>query len=738
MTVVPLPPRQEAEAAAGIPQAVRPLPSRRGPWLLPYVFLGFAVVSGVLAVIFREQAGIPGLVLVAALTIACVGFMVATLQPAPAGAKRRDRLKGLVLDCLPDAVAVTNREGVIVLANEAYRTAFKLADGSAAGPDLLFGGVSETASRLFRLMRAAVDGETAAISMTVGPNGPREAVGRELHVSVMPLKGVRGLALWRVADQRPVLAPAGVPSTVLSFNRPSQETTPVDDVRIPDTSSPEKSLNPLHYLAHAPMGVAVLDTEGRILEANAALASLAELSAASLPGMMLCDLFLEADQADVRDRLQASLPINPLELRFKGASKRTGQMFLSPLDQEIQGRRIAYVVDTTEQKSIELQFAQALKMQAVGQLAGGVAHDFNNLLTVVLGFAELLLQRHKPGDPSFADLMQIKNNASRAARLVGQLLAFSRRQVLQPKVFYVHELLNDLSEMLRRTLTERVQLLTQFGREGWCVRVDDSQFSNMIMNLALNARDAMPEGGRLSITTSNLTLVDTLRTELVEVPAGDYVLIEVTDSGSGIPKEILGKIFEPFFTTKGQGKGTGLGLSMVYGFVKQSGGFIFPESEPGVGTTFRIYLPRHLGDELPVTAREENEKGLQRDLTGKGTILLVEDEDAVRTFAARALSMRGYTVLEANGGEAALDIVKGHKGVIRLLITDVVMPNMDGPTLAKELKRLRGDLKVIFISGYAEDAFKRAHENPESVQFLAKPFSLKQLAAKVKDVIESA
>jgi two-component system cell cycle sensor histidine kinase/response regulator CckA len=228
-----------------------------------------------------------------------------------------------------------------------------------------------------------------------------------------------------------------------------------------------------------------------------------------------------------------------------------------------------------------------------------------------------------------------------------------------------------------------------------------------------------------------------MRTDGFEVPAGDYVVIEVADTGEGISKEILGKIFEPFFTTKGQGKGTGLGLSMVYGFVKQTGGFIFPESEVGKGTTFRIYLPRYSGTEQSSTVSEDAERAPQRDLTGRGTILLVEDEDAVRSFAARALTMRGYSVLEANEGGPALEIVRAHSGPINLLITDVVMPNMDGPTLAREAKILRPDMRIIFISGYAEDAFRRADENPESVHFLPKPFSLKQLAAKVKDVVEA-
>jgi two-component system cell cycle sensor histidine kinase/response regulator CckA len=603
-------------------------------------------------------------------------------------------------------------------------------------PDVILGGVTESAARLFRLSRAAAEGESATVVMPVGPSAPTGA-GLSYNVSIAPIRGARSLALWRFGA---LVAPPA-PQNVVPLEERRALLVPQVPAK-PEPSPPGEMLDHLmSFFAYAPIGIAFVTAEGDVDEANEALGQLVGVKAEDLRGRSFATLFTEADRKEIFERLKSAQgiePLEPLDVSCMGQGKRSAQLFLARIGvNDGAVSTVAYLIETTAQKSIELQFAQALKMQAVGQLAGGIAHDFNNLLTVVLGFTELLLQRHKPGDPSFADLMQIRNNAARAARLVGQLLAFSRRQVLQPKVFYVEDLLNEISDMLRRILTENVQLSTEFGREVWPVKVDESQFSNMIMNLAVNAKDAMAGGGKVTIRTSNMSLAHSMRTDGFEVPAGDYVVIEVADTGEGISKEILGKIFEPFFTTKGQGKGTGLGLSMVYGFVKQTGGFIFPESEVGKGTTFRIYLPRYSGTEQSSTVSEDAERAPQRDLTGRGTILLVEDEDAVRSFAARALTMRGYSVLEANEGGPALEIVRAHSGPINLLITDVVMPNMDGPTLAREAKILRPDMRIIFISGYAEDAFRRADENPESVHFLPKPFSLKQLAAKVKDVVEA-
>ncbi|MDH3792533.1 MAG: response regulator, partial [Rhodospirillales bacterium] len=395
---------------------------------------------------------------------------------------------------------------------------------------------------------------------------------------------------------------------------------------------------------------------------------------------------------------------------------------------------VAHFIDTTEQKNLEKQFVQSQKMQAVGQLAGGIAHDFNNLLTAMIGFSDLLLLRHRPGDQSFADIMQIKQNANRAANLVRQLLAFSRQQTLQAKVLNVTDILAELSHLLRRLIGENIDLKMVHGRDLGMVKADQGQLEQVIINLAVNARDAMPEGGTLTIRTGTVHLSRTTKRKGETMLAGDYTQIEVTDSGSGMTRENLDRIFDPFFTTKEVGAGTGLGLSTVYGIVKQTGGFVFVASKPGAGTTFTILLPCHAETQSDaVDAKLPAEPVI--DQSGSGTLLLVEDEDAVRAFSARALRSKGYDVLEARSGEAALELLGEQQKPIDLLITDVVMPRIDGPTLVREVRGQRPDLKVIFISGYAEDAFRKRLDQGAGIHFLPKPFSLKQLAGKVKEVM---
>jgi len=500
------------------------------------------------------------------------------------------------------------------------------------------------------------------------------------------------------------------------------------------------------FFNSAPIGIATVDREGRIANANSAF--LAYVGEGVERGVCLADLIAEEDRAAVADCLsharEGRLSGPPVEVRLVNRSERVGQLYASRVDAGEEGGSTAiYLIDATEQKSLELQFAQSQKMQAIGQLAGGVAHDFNNLLTAIIGFCDLLLARHHAGDPSFADVMQIKQNANRAANLTRQLLAFSRRQTLRPKVLSLTDALAELQNLLSRLLTEKVELKIVHGRDLGLVKVDQNQLEQVIMNLAVNARDAMPDGGKLTIRTANVSEEDSRALDHALMPPGEYVLIEVADTGVGIPKENLAKIFEPFYTTKDPSKGTGLGLSTVYGIVKQTGGFVFPYSTLGKGTVFRIYLPRYV--ETPAEARAEAEAAAAAaaapeptDLTGKGTILLVEDEDAVRTFAARALATRGYEVIQAESGEAAIAAVEECGRQIDLVVSDVVMPNMDGPTMIKALSGKLPGVKVIFVSGYAEDAFAKSLDPEQQFHFLPKPFSLKQLAAAVKEVMNGA
>ena len=494
------------------------------------------------------------------------------------------------------------------------------------------------------------------------------------------------------------------------------------------------------FFNNAPVGIATVDAEGRIDNANRSFVAYVGEEVAR--GAGLASLMMEEDRAGVEEVLENAragrVAGAPVDVRLARNPERVGQLYAARVDTGADASFVVYLIDATEQKSLELQFAQSQKMQAVGQLAGGVAHDFNNLLTAIIGFCDLLLARHQAGDPSFADVVQIKQNANRAANLTRQLLAFSRRQTLRPKVLSLTDALAELQNLLARLLTEKVELKIVHGRDLGLVKVDQNQLEQVIINLAVNARDAMPDGGRLTIRTANVSEADSRALDHPLMPHAEYVLIEVGDTGTGIPKENIGKIFEPFYTTKDPSKGTGLGLSTVYGIVKQTGGFIFPYSTVGKGTTFRIYLPRYIetaADKAAEAAEAAAVPADAGDLTGKGTILLVEDEDAVRTFAARALGTRGYEVLQAESGEIALDVVREYEGRIDLIVSDVVMPNMDGPTMARELKTLLPGIPIIFVSGYAEDAFAKNLDPDQEFHFLPKPFSLKQLAAAVKEVM---
>lgn len=498
------------------------------------------------------------------------------------------------------------------------------------------------------------------------------------------------------------------------------------------------------FFNNTPIAIASVNTDGRLGRTNAPFARLFGSPTKNDLGQFgkLSDVIapetrpaLDAALEEARDGKSS---IQPVDAAFGPDSDNFVRFYVSAVADASAASEgeaaIVYALDTTEQRGLEAQFAQSQKMQAIGQLAGGVAHDFNNVLTAIIGFSDLLLSNHRPTDPSFQDIMNIKQNANRAAGLVRQLLAFSRRQTLRPTELALTEALSDLSILLDRLLGEKVDLLMNHGRDLWPVMADVNQLETVIINLAVNARDAMPGGGKLTIATRNVVADEIAAFKAEALPEADHVMIEVTDTGTGISADVAGKIFDPFFTTKEVGKGTGLGLSTVYGIIKQTGGYIYLDSEVGRGTTFRIFLPRHIPEEVPEPVVRK-EVAAVHDLTGSATILLVEDEEAVRAFAARALASRGYTVHEAGSGAEALEVMDETGGDIDLVVSDVVMPELDGPSLLRELRKTRPDLKIIFVSGYAEEAFSKNLPENETFHFLPKPFSLKQLATKVKEVL---
>jgi two-component system cell cycle sensor histidine kinase/response regulator CckA len=500
------------------------------------------------------------------------------------------------------------------------------------------------------------------------------------------------------------------------------------------------------FFNNTPIAIASLDKEGRVLRTNAPFLKLFGAVDTDDQAPKLEAYVADNGQEDLRKALSAAAngisEIAPIDIPLvEGNDPRFATFYVSAV-QEGEGdgeAAIVYALETTQQRALEAQFAQSQKMQAIGQLAGGVAHDFNNVLTAIIGFSDLLLASHRPTDPSFQDIMNIKQNANRAAGLVRQLLAFSRRQTLRPQQLELNDVLADLSILLDRLLGEKVDLKVIHGRDLWPVMADLNQLEQVIVNLAVNAGDAMPDGGRLTISTRNVSESESTQFENTRgMPPGEYMLVEVEDTGHGIPPDVMEKIFDPFFSTKEVGKGTGLGLSTVYGIVKQTGGFIFCTSEIDEGATFRLFLPRYIPavvDE-PKQEAKEPEKEKVADLTGSASILLVEDEEAVRAFAARALASRGYTVHEAGTGMEALEVMEETGGDVDLVVSDVVMPEMDGPSLLVELRKTRPDLKIIFVSGYAEDAFEENLPANEKFFFLPKPFTLKQLATTVKDVLD--
>ena len=505
------------------------------------------------------------------------------------------------------------------------------------------------------------------------------------------------------------------------------------------------------FFHNSPAAIATVDRAGRIVNSNAMFARLFGAAGTERGERQSVFSFIaEAErtkfEALLRGVTEGRSAPHEIELPLAGKDGGFARFFVTPVDEdsvEAGEAAIVHAIDTSEEKKLEQSFAQAQKMQAIGEFAGFIAHDFNNVLTAMIGNASLLLVKVRPTDPGFQELNQIRQYGTRAAALVRQLLAFARRETLVPEMLHAGDVISDLANgLMRRVATEKVKIETNYGRDLWPVKADINQLERVLINLAANARDAMPNGGTLKIRTANISPDESRNFDYEGMPAAEYVMIEVADSGMGIPPDTIGKIFEPFFTTKNKNQGSGLGLAAVYGIVKQSGGFIYVTSTPGEGATFRIFLPRYVPSELEAIAARDAAQAKAApaeakpvNLTGRGTVLLVEDEDGVRRFANHALTMRGFTVLEASDGEQGLEIAKREDGNIDIIVSDVMMPIMDGPTMLKEMRK-QGlkKTKFIFASGYSEGL---ADQLPgEEFTFLPKPFDLVQLVKAVKDELQ--
>ena len=503
-----------------------------------------------------------------------------------------------------------------------------------------------------------------------------------------------------------------------------------------DTASQVSAAETLEAI---PVSLVQLDLEGRVLWGNAQAREM--LGHRFDTGMMLDELVQPLGRSldSMLNGVRSGREDGGGEMvRLEHASYDVfAQVSLTRMVLQGQPCLIAVLNDASELRLLEDKFAQSQKMEAVGKLAGGVAHDFNNVLTAISGHCDLLLLRKDANHPDFSDLTQIRQNANRAATLVRQLLAFSRKQTLQPRLLSVQDVVTDTLYLLDRLIGETISLNLQHGRDLGSVRADNQQLEQALMNLVVNARDAMPDGGAVTIATRNVSIAVEEKRPGISVPAGDYVEIAVSDQGHGIEPHLIARVFDPFFTTKPKGEGTGLGLSTVYGIVKQSGGYIYVENRMEGGARFTILLPRAWPrDEEAAPGQADAPAPPPPDLTGQGAVMLVEDEAPVRSFASRALKLRGYRVVEAESAEDAMVLLsEGHEDV-DVLVSDVVMPGMDGPTFAEKARRLRPELRVIFISGYAEDSFRRNLIDSDFM-FLPKPFSLNDLTAKVKLAMDS-
>ncbi len=664
--------------------------------------VGFAAVPAINA----GPETLAGLMLLFGLAgVACLGLFVlrGSAEPVPEASSSPEGL----IEALSEPAAIAAADGRVQAANSAWKATM----GDA--PRLPKTGAS--AASLFAALTAARRGETGRASLKTG------GVDREAIIS--PLGARRFLVRLTGHGSGSLALPPAALEVLTAFS----------GARPP----PPKVLDA--FAAASPFGAALLAGEDPftaiIVEANPALQAVA---GGGEKGQAFGDLIEPTSRADATQRLESGLGSGaPLEVRLAYDPARIAHLYLAKSD----GAFVAYLVDVSEQKQVELQLAQSQKMQAIGQLAGGVAHDFNNLLTAIFMQLDVLASRHPVGDPSYEGLNEIRQTSARAADLVRKLLAFSRKQTVQREILDLGELISEFEVLLRRVLYEDVKLTTDYGRNLPQVRADRSQLETAVMNLAVNARDSVRAhgGGAVNIRTARLTQE---QAHALGYPSaqGDQALIEVSDDGPGIPPDVMDKIFDPFFTTKPVGEGTGLGLATVYGIVKQSDGWIGVSSKPGEGAAFRIFLPVHIPVAVvaaaPVAAAPK--RPAARDLSGAGRILFVEDEDAVRGVAARLLRARGYEVIEAASGEEALELCELHAGAIDLMISDVVMPGMQGPDLLKQAKVYLAGAPVMFISGYAESEFSDLLEGEVNVSFLPKPIDIKTLAERVKQELQKA
>ncbi|MEQ7872638.1 response regulator [Sphingomonas sp. ASV193] len=695
------------------------------------------------------------------------------------------------LDLAGEAAMVTDVEGRMVAANAAYRAradrpldpaaaselrARALRDGRASSGT---GNSAESVSvarvgaagdhLLWRFATPAPDLEAVAAKRIAGLTGERLAAAGVLAALVDGTGRLIAANESFAARAAPAASPGEAPiylSDLLSMGEDGlvqllaegEGARPLRAIRVPvdvadesgiatllmfDQGAPSgggESGNVQALLDVLPIGLALIDRDGRFLTMNKSFRAAGGIAGEAMPSYP-GDLVVKDDKAAVADavRRNARGPAMSGDLPVR-LNHQPGE----PVAMTVAGLRglgeavvLLLLKDNSEEAKLKRQVAQATKMQAVGQLAGGVAHDFNNILTAIIGHCDLMLMRHTPGDSDYDDIQQIKSNSNRAAGLTRQLLAFSRQQTLRPQLLQLPDVVSEVSHLLKRLLGETVQLVVKHGRGVGAVRADPGQLEQVIVNLAVNARDAMAGkgGGVLTIHTYAVRADQVADLGSDILPVDDYSALSISDTGSGIPANVLGKVFEPFFTTKEVGKGTGLGLSTVYGIVKQSGGFIFADSQVGQGTRFTIYLPVHRVDEQEAAAAgRRKEPADDKELWGTGTILLVEDEPMVRTVAERALVRHGYKVLTATNGEEALEVLESSDTPINLLISDVVMPLMDGPTMVREARKTWPDLPILFMSGYAEEQLRKSIDL-EKVAFLPKPFAVQELAEAVRKAL---